>query len=102
MKMPKFVVMARVGCWRFPEHWSACARPRPRGIYRQRAPRTLAMSRKLSAKRKPLLTISLQMNNKPILFVDVDGVISLFGFARDTRPEGSFHTVDGIPHLLSA
>jgi hypothetical protein len=32
----------------------------------------------------------------------VDGVISLFGFAPGARPEGSFHTVDGIPHLLSA
>jgi hypothetical protein len=40
--------------------------------------------------------------------VDIDGVISLFGFAgqapwtgRATAPEGSFHTIDGIPHFLS-
>jgi hypothetical protein len=40
--------------------------------------------------------------------VDIDGVISLFGFAgqtpwteRSTAPAGSFHTIDGIPHLLS-
>jgi HAD domain in Swiss Army Knife RNA repair proteins len=44
----------------------------------------------------------VRKTGKPILFVDVDGVISLFGFAADARPEGSFHTVDGIPHLLSA
>lgn len=40
--------------------------------------------------------------------VDIDGVISLFGFAgqtpwteRTTAPAGSFHTIDGIPHFLS-
>jgi HAD domain in Swiss Army Knife RNA repair proteins len=44
----------------------------------------------------------MQETGKPILFVDVDGVISLFGFAPEARPAGSFHTVDGIPHLLSA
>jgi hypothetical protein len=39
---------------------------------------------------------------KPLLLVDVDGVISLFGFARDARPEGRFEMVDGIAHFLSA
>jgi hypothetical protein len=39
---------------------------------------------------------------KPLLLVDVDGVISLFGFAPDERPEGDFVLVDGIGHLLSA
>jgi len=34
--------------------------------------------------------------------VDIDGVISLFGFQAGTRPEGSFHSIDGIPHFLSA
>lgn len=34
--------------------------------------------------------------------VDIDGVISLFGFDTDTRPEGSFHSIEGIPHFLSA
>ena len=45
---------------------------------------------------------------KPLLMVDIDGVISLFGFAgralwteRSSAPTGSFHTIDGIPHLLS-
>ncbi|HEV2999392.1 MAG TPA: HAD domain-containing protein [Solirubrobacteraceae bacterium] len=41
------------------------------------------------------------MQGKPILFVDVDGVISLWGFAADSRPPGSFTVVDGIPHFLS-
>jgi hypothetical protein len=48
-------------------------------------------------------------NQKPLLMVDIDGVISLFVFAgtapwetRSTAPEGSFHTIDGIPHFLSA
>jgi hypothetical protein len=51
---------------------------------------------------------------KPLLMVDIDGVISLFGFAgqapwgphsgdskQPTTLDGSFHTVDGIPHFLS-
>jgi len=39
---------------------------------------------------------------KPLLLVDVDGVISLWGFAMDARPEGAFHSVDGLPHFLSS
>ena len=39
---------------------------------------------------------------KPLLLVDVDGVISLFGFEDGRRPDGSFHSIDGIPHFLSA
>jgi hypothetical protein len=45
---------------------------------------------------------------KPLLMVDIDGVISLFGFSGDTLSapqmgdlDGSFHTIDGIPHFLS-
>ena len=38
---------------------------------------------------------------KPLLLVDVDGVISLWGFAMDRRPDGAFLTVDGLPHFLS-
>lgn len=56
------------------------------------------------------------MRQKPLLLVDVDGVISLFGFPRldvfqsaegSPRPEvrqsveGSLHTIEGIPHFLS-
>lgn len=39
---------------------------------------------------------------KPLLLVDVDGVISLFGFEPDERPAGSFRSVDGVLHYLSA
>ncbi|HEU4656184.1 MAG TPA: hypothetical protein VFR97_01600 [Capillimicrobium sp.] len=39
---------------------------------------------------------------RPLLLVDVDGVISLFGFAPHERPAGTWTTVDGHPHLLSA
>ena len=35
----------------------------------------------------------------PILFIDVDGVISLFGFAAG-EPPGSFHQIDGIVHCI--
>jgi hypothetical protein len=38
---------------------------------------------------------------RPILFVDVDGVISLFGFApgTDTLP-GPLHWIDGVAHCI--
>ncbi|HEU4702578.1 MAG TPA: HAD domain-containing protein [Conexibacter sp.] len=39
---------------------------------------------------------------RPLLLVDVDGVISLFGFPLDARPAGRFEMVDGIAHFLSA
>ena len=38
----------------------------------------------------------------PYLFVDIDGVISLFGFDPASAPKGTYHVVDGIVHLLSA
>lgn len=36
------------------------------------------------------------------MYVDVDGVISLWGFDPNRRPEGTFAGVDGIVHFLSA
>ena len=44
--------------------------------------------------------MSDESHNRPILFVDVDGVVSLFGWERDATPPGSFHMVDGIVHLI--
>jgi hypothetical protein len=41
-------------------------------------------------------------SGKPLLLVDVDGVISLFGFSPDALPEGEWLHVDGILHLCSA
>jgi len=40
--------------------------------------------------------------NKPLLFVDIDGVISLWGFDSNDRPAGAFHNVDGVIHFLSS
>jgi hypothetical protein len=37
-----------------------------------------------------------------LLLVDIDGVVSLFGFSPHAPPEGSFHAIDGIPHFLSS
>jgi hypothetical protein len=38
----------------------------------------------------------------PVLFVDVDGVISLFGFSPQSgEVPGPFHWVDGIAHCIS-
>jgi hypothetical protein len=45
---------------------------------------------------------------QPLLLIDIDGVISLFGgpaFGRPRAPAdpaGSFHSIDGMPHFLSA
>ncbi len=40
--------------------------------------------------------------NHPLLLIDIDGVLSLFGFDPGRPPEGSFVSVDGIVHFLSA
>ena len=37
----------------------------------------------------------------PLLLLDVDGVLSLFGFDPARTPAGRFVSVDGIPHLLT-
>jgi hypothetical protein len=44
---------------------------------------------------------------KPLLLVDIDGVISLFGgetalAERVAQGEGSLHSIEGMPHFLSA
>ena len=38
---------------------------------------------------------------RPLLLVDVDGVLSLFGFPPESPPSGVMALVDGLPHLLS-
>jgi hypothetical protein len=40
------------------------------------------------------------MPERPILFLDVDGVISLFGFEAGAPPPGAFHSIDGIIHCI--
>ena len=37
---------------------------------------------------------------RPLLFLDVDGVISLFGFPSAERAPGRFHFVDGVAHCI--
>jgi hypothetical protein len=40
-------------------------------------------------------------SGKPVLFVDVDGVISLFGFDPGiTELPGPFHWIDGVAHCI--
>jgi HAD domain in Swiss Army Knife RNA repair proteins len=43
-----------------------------------------------------------QMRDKPVLFVDIDGVISLWGFDSNNRPAGAFQNIDGVMHFLSS
>jgi hypothetical protein len=47
-------------------------------------------------------TERLGPEDRPLLLVDIDGVISLFAFESGPPPEGSFHSIDGIPHFLSS
>jgi hypothetical protein len=44
----------------------------------------------------------VEEQEEPLLLIDVDGVISLWGFDVDGRPDGAFAQVDGMPHFLSA
>ena len=52
-------------------------------------------------------------SNRPLLFLDVDGVISVFGFPQgfglatgdasfDVRPPGALHSVNGVLHYISS
>ena len=38
---------------------------------------------------------------RPLLLIDIDGVISLFGFDHAQPPQGNYVAVDGIAHFLS-
>ncbi len=58
---------------------------------------TLRMSQ--AGRREPSISTP---GARPLLLVDVDGVISLFGFPAHRQPAGSWLMVDGISHLLSA
>jgi hypothetical protein len=49
-----------------------------------------------------LKSLHLAPVERPLLLVDVDGVISLFGFDPSRPPEGRFELVDGIAHFISA
>ena len=44
-----------------------------------------------------------ETRRKPLLFVDIDGVLSLWGFGMDGWPtDGGWHQIDGVSHFLSA
>lgn len=49
-------------------------------------------------------TVSADLPQKralPLLLVDIDGVVSLWGWADSQRPRGRWTLVDGIGHFLS-
>jgi hypothetical protein len=39
--------------------------------------------------------------DRPLLLIDVDGVVSLFGFDHAAPPPGFPYVLEGIPHWLS-
>jgi len=63
--------------------------------------RPLSPERRLPSER-PLPPERRLPSERPLLLVDVDGVISLFGFDPDRPPRGRWQMVDGIAHFLSA
>src|SRR5262245_6723237 len=41
-------------------------------------------------------------SDRPLLAVDIDGVISLFGFDKGAgQPPGEFHLIDGMLHCIA-
>ncbi len=67
----------------------------------QTAGRAVVPPRREATLSAVLRRLTGRTSNKPILAIDIDGVISLFGFDESERPPGEFHLVDGIPHFLS-
>src|ERR1700694_3868537 len=57
--------------------------------------------RRTSVETKERVEVPRANTHKPLLLVDIDGVISLFG-GQLAGKDGSFHSIDGIPHFLSA
>jgi hypothetical protein len=51
--------------------------------------------------RSPNTLLTTRGNTHPILFVDVDGVISLFGFDPHNPPAGVYHSINGVLHYIS-
>ena len=72
----------------------------PVALLHRRDPRRLPVATSVAAKDNPHLTEA--QPNRPLLLVDIDGVISLFAFEAGTQPDGAFHSIDGIPHFLSS
>src|ERR1035441_2298514 len=66
--------------------------------------------RRVEARSRPGLggaAMAGRAEEKPLLMVDIDGVISLFGAhagdgAVRGAADGAFHSIEGIPHFLSA
>ncbi len=44
----------------------------------------------------------MRPRDKPLLLVDIDGVLSLWGFDRAAAPAGTWCAVEGIIHFLSS
>jgi HAD domain in Swiss Army Knife RNA repair proteins len=58
-------------------------------------------SRQTSQNGESSLKVAENSVKAPILFLDVDGVLSVFGFSHDAPPPGVMHSVEGIPHCIA-
>ena len=66
------------------------------------SPTCFPMRRKTTRLTNKAQQISYGGGDRPVLFVDVDGVISLFGFGPGEPPPGTFHSVEGILHCIGS
>jgi hypothetical protein len=75
----------------------------PLGVAKEPVPVEFARGAEASADGAGERELRGQDVSRPLLMVDIDGVISLFaeGWQRDDA-QGSFHSIEGIPHFLSA
>ena len=71
------------------------------GLDLRLVPKTVARVTSAVRRAGPHGTVLAQMLGKPLLLVDIDGVISLWGWDADMRPGGTWTLVDGIAHFLS-
>ena len=67
-----------------------------------RFPLSRKTTRRAKEARKDSDGSSSVCDRRPVLFLDVDGVISLFGFRHGDAPPGSFHSIDGILHCIGS
>ncbi len=76
----------------------------PRGL-RLEVRRRIQPSRRVPADAPAVTLVDVRdsgIRSRPLLLVDVDGVISLFGFDWSDPPPGRPITVDGLPHWISS
>ena len=104
-RKPSCVTTAHKSARNMPEVQHEIEKEDRRGLHGPRANRSISPSVPKAPALSPHQTnvhATAMKPSAPLLLIDVDGVISLFGFDQTEPPEGRFTFVDGLPHYLSA